>query len=188
MAAESCFLSGNEDVFRQYGCCSGPLDQLQSIGDYSAHYKTTHGFAFAVQDVDSMLDVILSRVGIFDSETFEMENAFICNHHYLSLGPQWEPKSRIVKGHQKCQLVSRHSDIPSATTPDEETEELKTQATGIAKLRQVPRGDRRISKMQSEAIYREESILLPVGSPICSRCQDHCNKVFGAHYKVHRMV
>ncbi len=187
MAAEYCFLTENEDVRREYGVCSGSLDQLRAIADYSSQYQTEKGFVFAVEDVDSMLDVILSRVAIFDVESLEMENTFICKHHFDSLGPHWEPQ--FGRG-AKCQFISRHAGkaAESETTPDEETKEFTTKLKGAEKFKRIPKGDRYITKMQSEAVYHQEDILLPVGSTICRRCQEHCNNVFATHYKVGRLL
>ena len=121
----------------------------------------SHKSSLSITDVESEIELILSRASIFSSADLDLSELTICPHHRSSLGIGWR------RGSQKCQVpppISKHHE----------------QAQKMAKA------ERGLGKKACHLILTKSGKFIPVGSGMCKLlsfcfiCKWHLNGDFPA--------
>ena len=96
----------------------------------------SHKSLWGIHDVDNEVDLILARASIFECSE-NIHSFSICPFHRLTLGIGWK------RSGTRCSVPQ--------------------QLSGHNK-RKLPKGDRGISKLLSDQVWKHTGILIPVGS------------------------
>lgn len=148
------------DIFRgdRTACDGGQLQKMSDVKREAA--ATRPGVAYGA---DNMADVILSRLGIFDYDKWNLDGMNICIKHKKELGSEWE-----AHGNNRPKMSQRDNQ-PRCNVPSIE---------GFPAQHQTNRpliGSYRLSKEQSKAIFTQKHRLVPIGAGKKMMFNDICD-------------
>ena len=106
----------------------------------------------------NMADLILSRSGIFDWNTRNLENLHVCEHHFKMLGQDWL-KNQPTKGREKKRICA----VPFISNGPVHGSDVLA--------------DRFVTREQAIKVYKQKHVFLKLGTGKCSFVFKH-NAIF----------